>query len=503
MEKSDKIKNNIPTILWYIIPILLGIGFLIYLDFKNVSIPYDDAYSIFISKLSYIDIVKVTSQDIHPPLYYWGLKSFTLIFGDSLVTFRIFSSLGVLATLILGCFPIRYFFGNKAAVSFIFLTLLFPVTQYLATDIRMYSWTMFFVLATALCAYRVYQKNDFRSWFLFYMLGLISAYLHNYGLLSVLGIYIILFFALLLNKKRWQGLLICGLLFIIGYLPWLLQLIGQIGMVSDEYWIKPLTLNDLFLHIYYFYSPKDIWLPFTHFSKLQMMVALIVIMSIQAIVSVKILKNKSTLSKLAIISFFAFLFPIVIGGLVSITYLPILVTRYMTCSFGLFVLSIAFILAKAFDYKAYRRLSYLFFFLLFIDAGIRFYSGITYYNEIKEDYADIKSFVKQDNLYVNDFSYHVMPRLQLIIPGREYYILPTDSTKADYSPFVFKEMEAETVLSNEFILVHQEREAIQQDFSKYRKKISEAYSVVDSIHASDILLYRMRIIPNAADNLKE
>lgn len=505
MEKYKSRTMKIPKALIYISLLIFGVSMFTYLDFKDTSILYDDVYSVFMAKATYADIVDTTASDVHPPLYYWGLKAFSTVFGDSLFTLRLFSALGVISVLLLGCFPIRHLFGDKVAILFILLIIIFPVTQYLATDIRMYSWTMFFVLACALSAYRIFEKGRPCYWVLFFVTGLCAAYLHNYGLLSIFGIYILLLFFLIRAKKRWICLIICGLLFFVAYLPWLIRLFTQIGAVSADYWIKPLGLNDLFLHIYYFYSPKEVWLPFTHFSKGQMMTGLIILMIIQLALTVKVLSSgalkKDRVLRLAMLSFIAFLIPIVIGVVISVTFLPILVTRYMTCSFGLFVLSLAFVLARAAEYAKFRQLSYLFLIFLFIDGGVRFYSGMNYYNQTESAYRRIRDFVKAGGsrntiFVVNDFSYHAMPRLQLIAPDNKCVVLVTDGKREDFRPFRFEEMKAESLVKEEFVLVHQDRKAVQEDFRRYRQLLNSRYMAIDSLHATDIHLYRMkRTIP--------
>lgn len=487
---------RISKTLLYLIILVFSSSLFIYLDLKNTSILYDDAYSVFMIKASYSDIALITASDVHPPLYYWGLKTYSLIFGDSIFALRIFSFLGIFFVLLLGCFPVRRMFGHEVAISFLILITIFPVTQYLISDIRMYSWAMFFVLVCGLFAYKVFENGRVKDWSIFFFSGIAAAYIHNYGLLSILGIYLILFICLFTKKKSWIKLLVCGLVFVLAYSPWLFQLIGQIDHVSKDYWIKPLNISDLFLHIYYFYSPKEVWLPFSHFTKWQMMIGLILLMAIQLILTLKVLLSvgwKDQLVRLGVYSFCAFLFPIFLGALISILYVPVLVTRYMTCSFGLFVLSTAFFIAKIYGYPKFRKLLCLFLFLLFIDASLRVYSGVKYYDEMEVANENIRQFVKGTKTFVvNDFSYHVMPRLELIAPGHEYNILKSKSDAETFSPFIFNVIESDSFHEEEFILVHQERQTIQSDFRTFQTSLTDHYIVTDSIHASDIYLYRMK-----------
>ncbi len=483
----------------YIYVFLVVVAFIIfsYLNFVSEAVLYDDVYSLFMARSSYSDILSITASDVHPPLYYWGLKIFTSIFGHSVFIAREFSTLGVIATLLLGCFPIRKLFGNKVAIFFILLVIIFPVSQYLANEVRMYSWTMFFVTACALLAYKAYYDNKKEYWIMFLITAICAAYMHNYGLLSISGIFFILLFIAIKHKKHWKPVLIIGFIFSLVYLPWLIQLINQIGSVSQDYWIKDLTINDIYLHLYYFYSPKEIWLPFTLFSKTQMMIGLIPIMAIQLYITITVLlrayREKGKYLNNILLAFLAFFIPVFIGGLVSVTYMPVLVTRYMTCSFGLFALGSAFVFAKAWD--RYKWIVSIFMIMLFADACIRFYSGLQFQQENKIVNDRIRDFATDDNsqnttFIVNDFSYHVMPRLQIIAPGNHYEVLVSNTiSQIDFRPFTFEQVRS--LPKTNFILVHQEREAIQKDFRQFAKALSGEYVITDSLHAADIYLYKV------------
>lgn len=487
---------KIPKVIIYVFLLIFGTGLFAYLDLKDVTMLYDDAYSIFMAKASYSEIISITSSDVHPPLYYILLKIFTSVFSDSLFSFRFFSTLGVIATLLLGCFPIRKILGDRIAVIFILLILFFPVSQYLATEIRMYSWTMFFVLLCGIYAYRVFSEGQISVWGIFLLSGICAAYLHNYGLLSVLGIYLILLISFIKQKKKWHQVLICGILFGLAYLPWLIRLIGQIENISTDYWIEPLTLNDLFLHIYYFYSPKEVWLPFADFSKVQMMVGLIVLMAVQLIITITVIykgyRYKDKTLYLAIIALLAFLFPIIVGAIISVAYFPILVPRYMTCSFALYTLSMALIVDRAFIYLKHKWLIYAFAALMIVDGMIRYSSNLKYYHQTEIAYNQIHEFVRNgEQLVANDFSYHIMPRLQLIVPNNTFYILDSDSVNNNYEPFKFDGIVDRENLGDKFILVHNDRKAIQDEFQAFKASLAGKYRIIDSLQTSEIYLYRI------------
>ncbi len=54
---------------------------------------FDEVFSWHLSMTSFYDIIVRTANDIHPPLYYFTLKIWNLVFGDSVVSMRLLSAL--------------------------------------------------------------------------------------------------------------------------------------------------------------------------------------------------------------------------------------------------------------------------------------------------------------------------------------------------------------------------------------------------------------------------
>ena len=74
---------------------------------------------------------------------------------------------------------------------FVLLMILMPVNQYLGVEIRMYSWAMFFVLACAVYAYEVFQKETLFCYSKMTFFGICAAYTHYYALIAVFSIFLI------------------------------------------------------------------------------------------------------------------------------------------------------------------------------------------------------------------------------------------------------------------------------------------------------------------------
>ena len=105
---------------WHILLILLGTIF-IFIPAFHTNIWFDESYSVGIVTHSFADIWKIGSHDVHPILYYWILKVISLIFGQNILVYRIFSALGIVILGILGLTHIKKDFGKKTGILFTFL----------------------------------------------------------------------------------------------------------------------------------------------------------------------------------------------------------------------------------------------------------------------------------------------------------------------------------------------------------------------------------------------
>lgn len=318
---------------------------------------YDEAYTINLVRHSVARLWDITAHDVHPPLYYILLKIYTFVAGESVVALRIFSALPVIGCMLVGCTLIRKDFGDKAAFFFLLTLLLLPVTQYTASEIRMYSLAMLFVLLSAIYAYRSYRHFSTGNLIKLTLFSLMAAYTHYYALMGVFYIYTILFIAFVIGKRdKVLPFIGIGVIFTLGYLPWLIHIPAQMGQVSDEYWINQVRLKDLIIYLYYPFSVElDLVatnLPLKSFAgELILTVILLVILGYSVIDSIRASSEEKRLQSIfakSILSVFILTISSVI--LYSFIIKPVFVTRYMNPLMGLFVLFIAIHLALL-DYR--------------------------------------------------------------------------------------------------------------------------------------------------------
>ena len=333
-KKKDKI------LILNIIIIILGTIF-ISLGAFHTNIWFDESYSVAISNHSFSEIWNIGGNDVHPVFYYMMLKIVSLIFGNNILVFRLFSIVPIVILSILGITHIRKDYGERTGIIFSFLTLFLPIIASYSSEIRMYTWVMLFVTITAIYANRIYKDElSIKNWVIFALFSLLSAYTHYYGLMFAGIINVILFIYLLKNRKEknkdlkifiLQAVVECLL-----YVPWLYYFIKQLTSVGGGYWIKlefPDTLYNV-LGIQYMGSLSNIF-GFCFAICLYIYLGFVIYRCKKERISIK--NAIKALLLYVLIVFIAFL--------ISLKS-PILYPRYLMAITGLLIFFIADIMAK-------------------------------------------------------------------------------------------------------------------------------------------------------------
>lgn len=333
-KKKDKI------LILNIIIIILGTIF-ISLGAFHTNIWFDESYSVAISNHSFSEIWNIGGNDVHPVFYYMMLKIVSLIFGNNILVFRLFSIVPIVILSILGITHIRKDYGERTGIIFSFLTMFLPIISAYSSEIRMYTWVMLFVTITAIYANRIYKNElSIKNWVIFALFSLLSAYTHYYGLMFAGIINVILFIYLLKNRKGKNKdlkiFIIQAVVECLLYVPWLYYFIKQLTSVGGGYWIKlefPDTLYNV-LGIQYMGSLSNIF-GFCFAICLYIYLGFVIYRCKKERISVKNARNSLLLYVLIV--FIAFL--------ISLKS-PILYPRYLMTITGLLIFFIADIMAK-------------------------------------------------------------------------------------------------------------------------------------------------------------
>ena len=277
----DKIINNLKKAIYYIIPI----GLFIWCSqmIFNDSIWLDEAFSLSMISQGFIDIIKNTAIDVHPPLYYIILKSFTwginFFLKDNIIwASKCFSMLPILLLIIISYKDISKIFGKRTAFLFNIFILGMPQIIKYAIEIRMYSLGLLFVTLFYISYIKWDKENTNKNLCKMTIYSAMSAYTHYFAGVSVGCIYIIVLIELLIKKdyRRLKNIIYSLVFLFVSYLPWLVVLGKQIFVVKESYWIENITSDTIkeFLKYPYIVNSSSI---LTNIIKILLLITLIII----------------------------------------------------------------------------------------------------------------------------------------------------------------------------------------------------------------------------------
>ncbi|MBQ7614441.1 MAG: hypothetical protein IJU77_05305 [Butyrivibrio sp.] len=348
----------------------------------SIDIWYDELFSMEFSSRSAAELIGLTARDVHPPLYYLILRGFLLL-GQSLgivgrsqgmlapeIVAKLVSVLPFALLFIYNITTVRKHFGFLTAGIFSFAIVSMPQMPEYTTEIRMYSWAVFFVTAVMLHGFslirRMLSKSSTR-WGIpdaiaLWLYSAAAAYTHYYAAFCVgitYGILVVLmlvYYLKYMKKKedapanvnfRPLAMVIVSMnLTIISYIPWASVVLSQVGAVKENYWIQPVGLRSLgscakyLLKGYFSNDMIGSALAVAFF-------VLIAVLFIRALIRAIMEKE---LKDILMVSGFLMLPLLVAAGIIaSILIRPVFVSRYMLPAYGAFWLSVSAMASAEFE----------------------------------------------------------------------------------------------------------------------------------------------------------
>lgn len=296
---------------------------------------FDESFTAMVVKRSFADIIRICGEDVHPPLYYFLLKIFQIIFGVSIFTMRAFSALGAVLWISLGAGPVRRILGNRSGWIFSILLLMLPMTIMYAQEARMYIWCGYFATGAFLYGYLSIKEGKLRDWIIFGLLSFCASYTHYFALLTAISIYLVFFIWIIINDRaKIKYFLITATVVALLWLPWLFYFLTQAARVSKDYWIEPLNIW-IFLAVLAFpCCYKTVWpMGLSCFIALGLSLCLLISSIYYSI------RKKDSEKALAVSAFLVYL--LTLGLAIAASYLikPVLMPRYMIPAIGVLLVA--------------------------------------------------------------------------------------------------------------------------------------------------------------------
>lgn len=313
----------------------------------------DEWYTLSLLQMSFVDGLKLTAADVHPPLYYLIVKiviklltmlniSFDMIFVSKIVSLIPY---GIL--LIVSGSKVKNNYGWLTAGIFVFVFGTMSEFFFKFITLRMYGWGLLFLLLSYIYLYDVMNKSDKKSWFLLTIFSVCGAYTHYFIAISSIFIYLSLFYYICFIKsyefnlkirknelKKWFISVIGGLLL---FSPCLRVVIKQLN-TPGNYWIPAISLNDVINFISYFA---------TNSSNNVLISIAILLLAILFLASFLKLKNEDIEMKYyLLIGIFSAVMTFLFLLAFSIFLHPILLPRYLIPMIGILWFVFAIIIGK-------------------------------------------------------------------------------------------------------------------------------------------------------------
>jgi len=211
--------------------VLIG-AFLRVYHLGTQSIWFDEAFSVWISSLTLPQMVQATAADVHPPLYYFLLHYWIIVFGTSESTVRLLSVLfGVLAIPMIYVVG-RQLFNKETGLVGALILALSSFNIYYSQETRMYSLMALLALLSMYFFWRFLRQSNLVSSVGYVLSTTLLVYTHYYSWFVVIAQNIYVVTLLLLSKHRAYRLrdwAVLQAIVVALFVPWMVVLIQLIS----------------------------------------------------------------------------------------------------------------------------------------------------------------------------------------------------------------------------------------------------------------------------------
>jgi mannosyltransferase len=234
------------------------------------SIWFDEAFSAYIIRFDFWQIATYTAVDVQPPLYYWLLKAWSLLFGTTELALRSMSVFFGAVALVFGYLLMRRLFARRAATLGLVFMAISPLFIRYSQEVRMYTLVAATVMAATFALVVAVQTGKRKAWILYAVLVALGMWTHYFTALVWASHLAWHAFDVWQPQHPWATFrkkffarmwVKAYLLAVLLYIPWLPAFVVQAVTVQAGFWIPPVsgsTLASFFTNIVLYQDLEEV-----------------------------------------------------------------------------------------------------------------------------------------------------------------------------------------------------------------------------------------------------
>ena len=227
----------------FIMPLLAVVIFICLAAINlRTSIWFDEAYSSYLIRGDYTQIWESTAIDVHPPFYYFALKTWSLLFGNSDFALRFMSVFFAAIGIALAFRLFRRWFGEKNAG---FATIFLAISPFLiryGQEMRMYGLVFAIIMGATLALDVALKDKKKWAWGIYAVLVALGMWTHYFTAMAWLAhLVYICYYSVKHGLPKcvfWVYPLAVAL-----FIPWMPIAIKQFTDVQGGFWIPEVSAN--------------------------------------------------------------------------------------------------------------------------------------------------------------------------------------------------------------------------------------------------------------------
>ncbi len=215
----------------------------------------DEAFSAILSLKGIPEIIKISTNEPHPPLFNILESLWFRLFGASEVSIRILAFLFLLGAVYFTYKIGGYFWDKKTAILAALLTFFNPFLFTYGFEGRMYS----LLVATVTASFYFFLR---RRWGFYILTTTMALYTQHFCFFALL-VQALLFLGELFGGNRKLAMTMLKVFLVVGilYSPWLIPLYKQTKLVESGFWLGKPTFKDLALLFFKYLNASLFLLP--------------------------------------------------------------------------------------------------------------------------------------------------------------------------------------------------------------------------------------------------